>query len=197
MNPFECYTAFLCLKQHFTKKNYDIFKYNWKSRASLKSFYKRKDRYFFEKLSRHKSSQQIKEFLISNFVSCSNPQSLYISDIMEVGDEVYVNWQKRIQSLSYNFKSELEPRLNSKNFNKFFEVSEGNHSPLIQEYLRNSISIETLVILNQLLNFSSTYDKVLMDPVWDFLGMRILKYSPFLNIEKPKYIQILKELMSE
>lgn len=198
MNPFECYIAFLCIKQHFTKKSYDIIKYNWKSsRASLKSFYKRKDRYFFEKLSRGKSSQQIKEFFISTFVSCQNPQTLFISDIVKDGDEVYAHWQKRVQSLAYNFKSELESHLNKENFNEFFSVDGGKHSPMIHKYLRNELSIETLVILNQLLNFLPTYDKVLVDPVWEMLSMRILKYTPFLNIEKPKYIKILKEIVSE
>ena len=42
------------LKNHFTKEKYDYHKYCGKSRASIQSFYKRKDRFFFEKLSRQK-----------------------------------------------------------------------------------------------------------------------------------------------
>ena len=50
--PFECYKTYLAMKQHFTKDKYDYVKYCGRSRASLQSFYKRKDRYFFEKMAR-------------------------------------------------------------------------------------------------------------------------------------------------
>lgn len=54
MAPFDCYKTYLALKNHFTKSSYDYHKYNKKTRASLQSFYKRKDRFWFEKLSRQK-----------------------------------------------------------------------------------------------------------------------------------------------
>lgn len=49
MAPFEVYVNYLALKSHFSSPKYDYFKYNKKVRASLTSFNKRKDRYFFEK----------------------------------------------------------------------------------------------------------------------------------------------------
>ena len=59
MAPFETYKQYLAFKQHFTRKNYDYFRYAGKSRASLNSFYKRKDRYFFERCSRKMADQGI------------------------------------------------------------------------------------------------------------------------------------------
>ena len=49
VNPFETYKSYLGLKNHFTKDKYDYHKYCGKSRASINSFYRRKDRFFFEK----------------------------------------------------------------------------------------------------------------------------------------------------
>ena len=43
MMPFDSYKTYLSLKNHFTKDNYDYFKYCGKSRASIQSFYKRKE----------------------------------------------------------------------------------------------------------------------------------------------------------
>jgi len=52
VTPYQVYCEYLALKSHFSNRKYDYFKYNKKVRASLQSFYKRKDRYFFEKTSR-------------------------------------------------------------------------------------------------------------------------------------------------
>ena len=51
MTGFEVYKMYLALKQHFTKQDYDYFKYRGKVRANEKSFEQRRDRYFFKKLA--------------------------------------------------------------------------------------------------------------------------------------------------
>ena len=48
MMPFDAYRCYLSLKNHFTKEKYDYHKYCGKSRATVQSFYKRKDRFWFE-----------------------------------------------------------------------------------------------------------------------------------------------------
>ena len=76
VGPFDTYKTYLSLKNHFTSKTYDYHKYCGKSRASVQSFYKRKDRFWFEKLARQKDDKEIENFFIANFVSCSDPQTL-------------------------------------------------------------------------------------------------------------------------
>jgi hypothetical protein len=49
MSAFEVYKDYLALKNHFSNKNYDYFKYKGKVRTSIDSFNKRKDKIFFEK----------------------------------------------------------------------------------------------------------------------------------------------------
>jgi hypothetical protein len=197
VNPFQCYSTFLALKQHFTKPSYDVIKYNWKTRASLNSFNKRTDRYFFEKLSRKKNEQEIKDFYISNFVDCDNPNSIYISDLMKEGEEIYINWMKRVQSLSYLFETESSVFINKNNFNSVLECKNGQHSELIRKYLQKALSIETLVILEKLLHYVKDYDKVLDDPLWSLLRLRILKYGQLLNIDTKRYSTTLKEIICE
>ena len=104
VNPFETYKSYLGLKNHFTKEKYDYIKYCGKSRASIESFYKRKDRFFFEKISRQKNDEEVIDFFVANFVSCDDPQALWIGEIMRNGEKNYTNWKKTTQSLSYVFK---------------------------------------------------------------------------------------------
>lgn len=197
MSPFECYTTFLSAKQHFTKPNYDAIKYNWKVKASLTSFHKRTDRYFYERLSRKKSDDEIKNFYIANFVCSTNPQSVYIPDLMRDGEVVYTNWMKRVQSLSYNFKNDTLTLFNENDFNDVLECKNSQYSILIKRFLQGKISIETLVILENILHYVKDYDKILDDPLWELLSLKIRKYKLLLNIDIQNYLKILKEIVCE
>lgn len=193
MSPYEVFISFLCVKQHFTKPNYDVFKYNWKTRASVNSFHKRTDRYFFEKISRKKSEREIKDFFVSNFVRTENPKGVYIPDLIKDGEEIYLEWKKYVESISYNFKNELELHFSNTNLNDLMACRNHQHSELIKLYLQKNISLETLVIINEILNYTKVYDQILVDPLWEVLSLKIKKYTPFLSINKNKYIHLLKE----
>lgn len=193
MTPFEVYKTFLSLKNHFSKKSYDVFKYNWKTRASVESFNKRKDKYFFERLSRKKNENEVKEFFVSNFISSDSPDSVYIPEIIKTGEETYIEWKRRMQSLSYMFQTEIDVFIPKESMDRFFSCKKGIHSELIKKHLQKVLSIETLVILDYILNYVSDYDKILDDPVWETLSLKITKYKPFLNIDIEKYTKILKE----
>ena len=197
LKSFDVYKLFLSLKNHFTKDSYDYFKYCGKSRASIESFNKRKDKYFFERLSRKKSDNDIIYFFVANFVSADNPNSVYVPELMRSGEDVYIEWSKRTQSLFYMFQTEVQVFLSGSRFNSFFECSPGKHPEIIKKHLQNLISIETLVILDDILNYSKEYDKKLDDPLWDLLSMRIKKYKPFINTDISKYVKVLKELVCE
>ena len=97
VTPFECYKTYVAMKQHFTKDKYDYFKYGGKSRASATSFKSRKDRYFFERMSRKKSDEQIIQYFISNFISTEDPSKVWIGEIIQNGETNFQNWQKRNQ----------------------------------------------------------------------------------------------------
>ena len=181
------------MKQHFCKENYDYHKYHGKSRASLQSFYKRKDRYWFEKLSRQKSDREILDYFVANFVSCDDPDRMWIGEIIKNGESNYVSWRKRTQSLSYTFTGECEGILNAKNFDEMFLIKNRRHPQIVKEYLKSSISLETLMVLDEILHFSKEYDKILDDPVWLSISRKMKKYKSFINIDVSRYTKVLKE----
>ena len=197
MSPFEVYSNFLAFKNHFTKKNYDYFKYCGKTRASLDSFHKRKDRFFFEKISRQKNDEQIKSFFVANFAECNDPERLWIGDIILNGEDTYSNWLKKSQSLTYLFKTECEVFISKENFENLFDCKNGNHPELLKKYLQKALTLETLVILNMILNYVNDFDKKMNDPVWEMMSLKIQKYQSFLNIDVAGYKNILKEIVYE
>jgi len=194
MTPFDCYKTYLALKNHFTKNSYDYFTYNKKTRASLQSFYKRKDRFFFEKMSRQRDEKEVENFFVANFVSCNDPETLWIGEIMKEGDERFQQWQKKVQSLSYLFKQESQTLFEENKFDDVFNCSKG-HPPLLKKFLSGNISLETLVIYDRIFLFRNKFDKKLKDPVWETVSRRIKKYEPFLHIDVLSYRKILKEVI--
>jgi hypothetical protein len=195
VTDFETYKTYLAFKNHFTKKDYDYFKYCGRSRASINSFYKRKDRYFFERLSRQKNDDEIKAYFVANFVECDDPERLWIGEIIRSGEDTYTNWLKRSQSLFYLFKTEVEVFVRKDNFEELFDCKTGNHPEILKKHLQKAVSIETITILDLILEFTKRFDKKLTDPVWEFISLRIQKYKPFLNIDVDKYKQTLKEIV--
>jgi hypothetical protein len=195
VTDFETYKTYLAFKNHFTKKDYDYFKYCGRSRASISSFHKRKDRYFFERLSRQKNDDEIKAYFVANFVECDDPDRLWIGEIIRSGEDTYTNWMKRSQSLFYLFKTEIEVFMRKDNFEELFDCKTGNHPEILKKHLQKAISIETITILDLILEFTKKFDKKLTDPVWEFISLRIQKYKPFINIDVEKYKEVLKEIV--
>ena len=192
VTPFECYKTYIAMKQHFTKEKYDYLKYGGRSRASTNAFNKRKDRYFFERMSRKKSDEEITQYFISNFISSEDPSKVWIGEIIQNGETNFKEWQKRNQSLSYIFSNEIEGIFTRDNFDSYF-YSEGQHPKILKEYLRRTISIETFIILDMILGFVKHFDEKLTDPIWSTVSLKIKKYKPFLNINVSRYKKILRE----
>ena len=196
VTPFETYRTYLSMKSHFTNPKFDFFKYGGKSRATITSFNKRKDKYWFEKTSRKYSDQEIVDFLLANFATTDNPQNLWIGEIINSGERNYSQWMKRNQSLTYLFKEQSNELLLEKNLNEVFDCSKG-HPPILKKYLGGEISLETLTILEKVFSFVKNFDGKLKDPVWESVSLKIKKYIPFLNINVFQYKKILREIIHE
>jgi hypothetical protein len=182
------------LRLHFTTDNYDVIKQQGRVRATRNSFLKRKDLLSINRVAETYSDKDIVNFLVANFVSGDRWGGVFDVE----SKERYQGWKKRIESISYTFKKELDKAVlfadkNSITFDGLFECNNGQHPPIVKMYLRNDISIETLVILNKLNNFTDQLDLDLKDDlVWPDTSRIIKKYSPFLEIKKDKYNEIYR-----
>ena len=195
VTPFETYQSYLSMKSHFTNPKYDYFKYGGKSRATVSSFNKRKDKYWFEKTSRKYSDEEVLDFLLANFVNTNNPQNLWIGEIINSGERTYAEWMKRKQSMTYIFKEQSENLLSEIDLEELFNCSKG-HPLVLKRYLGGELSLETLAILEKIFSFAKDFDQKLKDPVWETVSLKIKKYIPFININVFNYKKILKEVIS-
>jgi hypothetical protein len=196
VSPFETYQHYLSLKNHFTNPKYDFFKYGAKTRASITSFNKRKDKYWFEKTSRKYSDKEVVDFLVSNFTATDNPQNLWIGEIINSGERNYADWMKRQQSLTYLFKEQSSELLSENELETLFNCTKG-HPLILKKFLSGSVSLETLTIFDKVFHFSKNFDKKLDDPVWESVSLKLKKYSPFLNIDMFQYKKILRSIINE
>ena len=194
MMHFDAYRCYLSEKNHFNKEHYDYHKYRGKTRATDQAFYKRKDRFWFEKFARSKNDKEVEEFFVSNFIYSTDPATMWIGEMIKEGDGRYTEWKKKVQSLSYIFKEEAESVFEKKKVDDVFNCSKG-HPPILKSYLGGSTSLESMVIYDIILEYGKDFDKRLNDPVWETVSRKIKKYKPFLNINVPHYKKILKEVV--
>ena len=187
MEPIDVYLMYCAMKAHFSKNDYDFFTYKGKSRVPRNSFYKRKDRGFFVKLSRKYSEEEdLKNYLVANFII---DRRGYIANF---SNENYEQWKEKRNNFYNIFTDEIRPLV--KNFNPLFEVKNSEHPILLKEYLGKRVSLETLIILDDLVNFSKTWDnRMAEDYIWFDLKKLMNNYKRFLTIDKNQYrIQLLK-----
>ena len=194
MEAFEAYKIYTAVKNHFVLDSYDYFKYNKKINLSYNSFLNRRDKIFFAKLGKRKENY-LEDFLVSNFL---HDPKMWIGELLsEESETKYKEWKRRQESLTYIFKNEVEfmDGWNSEELEEWFQVQYGEHPNIIRMYLRKEMSLETLTMLNSILNFMNRYDKEVTDPVYKEVSKLCKKYQPFLRFDKSKVKSILRDLI--
>jgi hypothetical protein len=191
MSPFESYKMFLAIKMHFTTPGYDYIKYQGKVGAKIESFERRRDKFQFAKLAKKKDPLY---FLVSNFVYDS---PTWIGDLLtEEAENNFAEWQKKQQSLTYILTNEIN--MLDDDFVSYFKVKDGQHPLLLNMYKQKKLSIETLIVLNDILTFFPIWDKKLNDTIiWPSIRDKCLKYRQFIHYDKAKLKQVVKSMMTE
>jgi hypothetical protein len=190
---FAAYALYNALHLHFTSKSYDYFKYNGKTNVTKDTFAKKKDKFTFYKLSRKYSITDLKYFYIANLLE--NPDQWSNELLSQDAEEIFKRWQKTNQSLTYIVQNDLDKLLDLvNNPNDLLRVKDNEHPILMLNVMSKSTQLETLIIMEDILNFFSMWDKKIIETyIWPSFKMKCLKYKPFLNYDKNKFKTILKE----
>lgn len=194
---FSAFALYNALRLHFDSDSYDFFKYNGKTNVSKSSFTQRKDKYTFYKLSRKYSLEELKYFYISNFL---NKNVNWVGDIAgPEGETIYKEWQSRNQSLTYNFEQDIICILErGESLDSIFKVSDSQYPTLLTIAMQKDIMIETFIILNDILNFFPMWSKKIDDTIiWPSIKRKCEKYAPFIQYDKVKFRNILKQSVKE
>ena len=194
MDEFSVYKMYLALKLHFTTENYDVIAQRGRVRASRAAFAKRKDLYSIKKVSKTYSDEEVANFLVANFVSGDRWGGMFDSE----AGERYSDWKKRIESLGYIFTNDLDnllQDLESQNmtFADAFKITRSEHPYIIKAFLRKTISLETLVIIEKLDPFLDNFDANMPDKImWPDISRLMRKYKPFLRFDREKFDAIFR-----
>lgn len=193
---FASFALYNALKTHFTSKSYDFFKYNGKTNVSKETFLKRKDKYSFYKLSRKFSLEELRNFYIANFVY---GDASWVGEMTgPEGEVAYKKWQKINQSLTYVFENDILGLVGDESPEQMLIVHDGQHPTLLREVMSGTISVETLCILNDIMNFFPMWNRKISDDIiWPNWRLKCEKYAPFIQYDKVKFKNILKEVVTE
>lgn len=193
---FNAYKIYLALKSHFTS-DYDYFKYHGKMRVKEESFLKRRDKFFFEKIER-RYKKELVPFFVSNLIKEDNAWSGSLAT--DQAEQTFNEWKKKTQSLRYVFKEDMgKVRAlmdhNDLQFDELFDCGDGQHPAILKLLISEDISIESFVILDQVLSFTKRINTILLDDfTWIVYYKKVIKYSRFIEVDKKEYRMILKDI---
>jgi hypothetical protein len=198
---FAAYALWNALKLHFTSDSYDYFKYNGKTNVSKSTFSTNKSKYHFYKLSRKYSLEELKDFYVANFIQGKGD---WVGDLLQDGDENYTKWQKTQQSLTYTFENDIMYMFDSVDGAEFWHIDDyfkpidGGWPMLITKMMHDKIKLETVCILIDIFDCMPRWEKQITDDIiWPTHRRIIKKYTPFINYDKQKFKEILKEKIKE
>ena len=203
MTGFESYKLYLSVWQHFSICNdYNYVKYKGKiGNITGKTYNNRKDKYFFEALgSRNKGD--LLQYYVANFAHHGS-EVQWIGDLhSKESEDVYVHWQKRVQSLTYIFEEDLKEVnefliARGLEFDRLFDVEEDEH-PLIFRFVQQKmIEVESYIIMDKILGFSKRIATKIKDSyIFPAEQYRYDRYAEFLYLESDKYIKIMKGIFN-
>lgn len=186
MTTNQCFQLYLALKAHFNS-DYDFFKYNGKVNLTAKTLQNRNDKYYFEKLSKLKNPLN---YLLANFVKS---EGVWVGELFNEQCTTIANkHQSFLESLSYHIQEELK-KLHD-NFDENFIIMKNEHPLLLKKYLSEEISIELLIILDEIIKYSKYWNQKLEnDFLWTPIFFKMQKYKPFFKYDKLKLKEIIKK----
>ncbi len=194
--PIQVYRMYLGVKLHFSEKKFNYVEAKGGVKVNPEALTKRKDRYYFEKLAETYLPEHMLGYFVSNFVYGQQDGAVIGQ---EEGFSVYSNWKSKIERLSYHVVDEVQGLIDSdESFNSFFSVENGKHPPLLKRYLKGEFSLETILILDKLIDFLEDWRNYIKDEyIWPEVYNLMIRYSHFIdfgNIKKykEKILRILR-----
>ena len=195
---FDVYKTYLAVKLHFTTDTYDYYKYGGKVNTKLDTFTKRKDRYFFHKLSTRYAETDILDFFVANFLSDSKR---WIGNLLaNDGRDVYLDYKKRKEAFAYHFKQDCgniasDFSRRSILFDDGFIPIGGQHPRVLRLLIQRKISYQTTIVLNHYLGFVKNWDKEITEKiVWPEISLKVTRLKPFINFNATECRIIMKEV---
>lgn len=193
---YDAFAMFHGLKLHFTT-NYDYVKYHGKISIGKDAFMLRKDKFHFYKLSRKYKKDELFGFYIANLLH--NPKCWAGDLVSDDADSEYKVWLKTQQSLTYLFEQDISTAFDMvDNPEELLKVVDGQYPLLYNLYLHDKVKKETVMILNNFMNFIPMWSKKIDDDIiFPEFVKSCEKYKPFFSYDEQKMKKILKDKLCQ
>jgi hypothetical protein len=194
MNGYDLYCTYQAIKLHFTSESYNFFHYDGKTRVSIDAFQKRRDKFLFHRLARKYRDDEMVPFLVANFVHSDDNWTKSLLE--DEAEETYKDWKRTTDSMSKIYVEDLQKIATKETFNDLFKVEDGQFPKLLVAFLQKDVTIETMVILNNIFDFIRIWDKKISDDIiYPKVSRKIRKYGAFLAVNVDKYKILTKETL--
>jgi len=180
---FEAYKLFYSIKLHFTRKSFNYFKSGGRVKITDKAFLARKDRFVFYRLAKNYDRNSFIDLTLSNILK---NDSLWSMKLLEPeAEDILTQYQKRFQALTYNFRQDLKKIMDwchehDNSVDRILDPGD-SYPPLLTMVMQDNISLETLVIINGVINFLPMWNRRIKDEIiWPGFAFKLEKYTPFV-----------------
>lgn len=189
MTAYDTYLKYIAIQLHFSG-NYDYFKYSGKVNASPDSFNLRKDKYFFHRLSKKVSDEDMELFLAANFYEKSG---IWVGNLLDENCKtIFLQHKKILESLSYHYEQELDSLFSTSGFTDLFNCKDKQIPLIVSKLKRKEISVETFCILARDLKLYGAIDsKIDDDFVWPKIKKSCEKLYPFFKLGDNKAFKLI------
>lgn len=185
VNPLVVYSTYIAIKLHFEKGSYDAFKFNFKGpQKKIGAFMKSNDRFAYEKIAKkYPNFQNLVFFLLANVLDGR-------TWIRDMTDEAYHVWTAKMQRMSYQFSTDM-------NFMHDYAVNHDltfdecllpnlstNLVPILELHRKGNIQVESVIIIDVLVDFLSRINKKTLSDPLGVLSDRVYlmqQYKPFIK----------------
>lgn len=188
MDGFKAFKYYTAIKLHFSTPKFDVFVNRGHVRGSYQKFLDRNDHMIFEKLGRQFNDKDFIQYVAANFMY-GNPEVIY-----DPTDALanYKEYLRRKQSITKIFNDDVQTIIDT---GASYDFSGSKIPDILQLFMGKRITLETVVILNDIDNF---IDELKQGTIALLLGDELLKIEKskgFVKYVPEKIMPIYNELL--
>lgn len=197
LTPFQVAQLHTAIKMTFTTPSFSIHKYGVERKNFTEEHFERvRGKFFYTKIARKYHAEDLPTFFLAN--ALVRPKA-WVGDLAsQEAEDAFQEYKGRIASLTYAFTQDI------KNLRRWCldrdlgmdAILVGTDPPLLRAYYERRVIPETIPILHKVFN-ETLYDRMgagITDTIqWPKARRFFEVYGPFLDIDVPKYRQIVKD----
>ena len=170
MNGYTGFKYWICMKQHFTTKSFNVFKYKGHVKCKLETFIARSDSEVIERTCSKFTPREFVLYLAANFIY-GNENMMWDTSVAVANYNLFLARKQQLQQVVDNDLKSLD--------NLHIPITDG--ISIIRILTKNQITIETVSIINQYYNLTNQLQQLPLGEIVEPLLLRIDKSKGFIK----------------